>query len=152
MAGLIGYATWGSANINANTLTVMQIVAPTNQRVRVLGYEYGFDGTNSANAPGTLVVERQTGGTFTNSAVAPKKVNEPGGVSETLQTSTKNTMTVAPTSGDVIHTFPIPVFGGLVLYPLPPGQEDMIPGGSILGLKVTTSAQVNFIGGVRFEE
>ena len=152
MAGLIGYATWPAANINANTLTVMQLVAPTNQRLRILGYEVSFDGTNSANAPAVVVVERQTGGTFTNSSVAPKKVNEPGGVSETLQANTKNTATVAPTSGDTLHQFNLPVFGGTLVYPLPPGQEDMVPGGGIIGVKVTTTAQVNCNGGIRYEE
>ncbi|MDR3582573.1 MAG: hypothetical protein P4L67_04840 [Candidatus Pacebacteria bacterium] len=152
MAGLIGYATWTTANINANTLTVMQLVAPPNQRLRILGYEVGFDGTNSANAPGTLVVERQAGGSFTNTSVPPKKVNDPSSVGEVLQAVSKNTQTGAPTSGDVLHVYPIPVFGGLVIYPLPPGQEDMVPGGTILGLKVTTTAQVNCIGGVRYEE
>lgn len=152
MAGLIGYATWPAANINANTLTVMQLVAPTNQRLRILGYEVSFDGTNSANAPAVVVVERQTGGTFTNNAVTPKKVNDPSGSLETLQASTKNTQTVAPTSGDTLHQFNLPVFGGTLVYPLPPGQEDMVTGGTIIGVKVTTTAQVNCNGGIRYEE
>lgn len=152
MAGLYGYATWPTANINANTLTVMQLVAPTNQRLRVIGYEISFDGTNSANAPATVVIERQTSGTFTNTTVAPKKVNDPSGTGETLQANTKNTATVAPTSGDTLHQFSVPVFGGLLIYPLPPGQEDMVMGGTILGVKVTTTAQVNCNGGIRYEE
>jgi hypothetical protein len=152
MAGLIGYATWPTANINANTLTVMQLVAPTNQRLRVLAYELSFDGTNSANAPATILIERQTGGTFTNSSVAPKKVNDPSGTLETLQAVTKNTQTAAPVSADTLHQFSLPVFGGSLFYPLPPGQEDMIPGGTILGVKVTTTAQVNCNGGIRYEE
>jgi hypothetical protein len=84
--------------------------------------------------------------------VAPKKANEDGGSGETLQANTKNTQTVAPTSGDVLHKFNLPVFGGTLIYPLPPGQEDIVPGGGILGIKVTTTAQVNCNGGIRYEE
>lgn len=152
MAGLNGFATWPTANINANTLTVMQLVAPTNQRLRVTQLEVSFDGTNSANAPATVLLERQTSGTFTNTAVAPAKTNDPSGTGETLQASTKNTQTVAPTSGDTLAKFFLPVFGGTLVWPFPPGQEPMVPGGTIVGVKVTTGSQVNCIGGIHYEE
>lgn len=152
MAGLIGYAAWPATAVNNTTSTVIQLVAPTNQRLRVLEYTISFDGTNSASTPAVISIERQTSGTFTNTSVAPKKVNDPSGSLETLQASSKNTMTVAPTSGDVLRTFTIPVFGGLLVYPLPPGQEDMISGGTILGIKVTTTSTVNCYGGIKYEE
>ncbi len=152
MAALIGYAAWPLTAVNNTTLTMIQLVAPTNQRLKVIAYEIGFDGTNSANTPAVISIERQTSGTFTNTAVAPKKVNDPSGSLETLQASSKNTQTVAPTSGDQLHYFTVPVFGGLLIYPLPPGQEDLISGGTILGVKVTTTSTVNCYGGIRYEE
>lgn len=152
MAGLYGYATWPPTVVNATTTTVMQLAAPTNQRLRVICYEIGFNGTNSANEPALVVIERQTGGTFTNTAVAPKKLNDPSGTGEVLQAVTKNTPTVAPTSGDTLHQFHVPVFGGLVINPLPPGQEDMVMGGTAIGVKVTTTAAVTCSGGIRYEE
>jgi hypothetical protein len=152
MAGINAYAAWPTTNINANTLTVMQLVAPTNQRLRITALEISFDGTNSANAPAAVSLERQTSGTFTNTAVAPKKTNDPSGTGETVQANTKNTQTVAPTSGDIMRQFYVPVFGGLVIYPFAPGQEVMVPGGTTLGVKVTTTAQVNCFGGLCYEE
>jgi hypothetical protein len=152
MAGINAYAAWPTTNINANTMTVMQLVAPTNQRLRINALEISFDGTNSANAPAQVSIERQTGGTFTNTTVPPKKTNDPSGVGETLQANTKNAQSAAPTSADIMAQFYVPVFGGLVIYPFGPGQEIMVPGGTILGVKVTTTAQVNCFGGLRYEE
>lgn len=152
MAGINAYAAWPVTALNANTLTVMQIAAPTNQRLRITALEMSFDGTNSANTPAAVSLERQTGGTFTNTAVLPKKTNDPSGTGETIQASTKNTQSVAPTSGDVMRQFYVPVFGGLVIYPFAPGQEVMVPGGTILGVKVTTTALVNCFGGLCYEE
>jgi hypothetical protein len=152
MAALQGAFKIPVTAVNSATVTVIQISAPANQRLKVLGYELSFDGTNSANAPAIVSIERQTGGTFTNTAVAPAKVNDPTGTGETLQASSKNTMTVAPTSGDVLHYHTVPVFGGLLIYPQSPGQEDLIYGGSILGIKVTTTSTVNCYGTVRYEE
>ena len=151
MAGLYGSFQTGATSLSS-AVTVLQIVAPTNQRLRVIAYEISFDGTNSANVPANVIIERQTGGTFTNSAVAPKKVNDPSGTGETLQAVGKTVQTVAPTDGDILHNLTVPVFGGLFVYPLPPGQEDMIPGGTILGIKVSAGATVNCYVTVRYEE
>lgn len=152
MAGINAYAAWPSTNINANTMTVMQLVAPTNQRLRVTALEISFDGTNSANAPAAVTLERQTSGTFTNTSVLPKKTNDPNGVGETIQANSRNTQVAAPTSGDVMRNWFVPVFGGLVIYPFAPGQEVMVPGGSTLGVKVTATAAVNCLGGLCYEE
>ena len=151
MAGLYGAATCPQTAVNSTTSTVLQLIAPTNQRLRVIGYEISFDGTNSANAPAQISIERQTSGTFTNT-VTPKKINDPSGSLETMQASSKNTCTVQPTSGDQLHFFTVPVFGGLLVYPLPPGQEDMVSGGTIIGIKVTTTSTVNCYATIRYEE
>lgn len=152
MAGINAYAPIPVTNVNANTMTVVQLIAPTNQRLRMTALELGFDGTNSANAPALITIERQTGGTFTNTTVRPAKTNDPSGVGETIQANSKNGMTASPTSTDTLGQFPVPVFGGLVIYPFAPGQEVMIPGGTTLGIKVQTQAAVNCYGGIRYEE
>lgn len=152
MAGINAYAAWPQTNINANTMTVMQLVAPTNQRLRVTALEISFDGTNSAVAPAAVTLERQTSGTFTNTAVSPKKTNDPSSVGEVVQATSKNTQSAAPTSGDIMRQFFVPTFGGLVIYPFAPGQEVMVPGGTILGVKVQTTAAVNCFGGLCYEE
>ncbi|WP_422924498.1 hypothetical protein [Singulisphaera sp. PoT] len=154
MAGLIGSFKVGPVAITGGTpQTLLQIVAPANQRLKVIGYEISFDGTNSANTPCAVQIVRQTtAGTATNTAVAPTKINEPGGVSETLQASSQNTYTVEPTAGDLLESYTVPVFGGLYAYSFPPGQEIMIPGGTRLGFKVSCPQGVNAYLTAKYEE
>jgi hypothetical protein len=153
VAALQGSFTVGPVALTGGTAqTLLQIVAPTNQRLKVLAYEISFDGTNSANTPATVKVERQTGGTFTNTTVAPKKTNDPTGTGETLQANSKTTCTVEPTDSDVLHIFSEPVFGGLLIFPMAPGQEDLVPGGTLLGVKVNAAQSVNCTVTVRYEE
>lgn len=154
MAALQGACKVSSVSVVGGTpQTVMQIVAPTNQRLRILEYEIAFDGTNSANTPPLISIERQTGGTFTNTAVAPAKINDPSAVGETLQASYKTAYSSGTiTSGDVLRTFFMPAFGGLLVVPQTPGQEDLVPGGTILGIKITAAATVNATITVRYEE
>jgi hypothetical protein len=153
MAGLNGAFTTGAVALTGGTAqTAIQLVAPTNQRLRITEYEFSFDGTNSANTPCQVKVERQTGGTFTNTAVAPVKINDKSNVAETLQASAKTAVTVEPTESDVLRWFTIPVFGGTVVIPCPPGQEDYVVGGSLLGIRLNAPQSVNVYVTVRYEE
>jgi hypothetical protein len=153
MAGLYGAMLVGATSVTGGTpLTVLSAVAPTNQRLRVTEYEISFDGTNSANTPATVTVSRSTGGTYTNTAVAPVKINDSTSVAETLQASFKTVCTVQPTIGDILRRFTVPVFGGTLILPNPPGQEDYVIGGTLLSLTVTAAQTVNFQGGLRYEE
>lgn len=153
MAGLYGTFTTGPVALTAATATtVLQVKAPTNQRLKIKAYEISFDGANSANSPANVSIERQTGGTFSNTAVAPKKTNDPSGSLETLQAVGSTGMTAAPTSGDVLHNLTVPVFGGLFVLPQNPGEEDMVYGGSILGVKVNAPQGVNVYLTIKYEE
>jgi hypothetical protein len=153
MAGLYGSFTTGAVALNSGTAqTVLQITAPTNQRLRITEYEFSFDGTNSANTPASIKIERQTGGTFTNNSVAPVKINDPSNVGETLQATSNNTVTVEPTEGDKLRYISVPVFGGTVILPQPPGQEDYVMGGTKLGIKISAAQAVNVYVTVRYEE
>lgn len=132
--------------------TVMAIVAPANQRLRILKWKLSFNGTNSANTPATCTLVYLTGGTFTNTAVAPVKTNEPNGVSETLQASSKNTCTVEPTITQTLDSFFEPVFGGFIGWQETPSQEIMVPGGLILGFRVNAPQSVTVALSVTYEE
>lgn len=136
----------------ATALTMLQIVAPTNQRGKVLKISISFDGTNSANTPALVRICRQTGGTFTNSTVAPTKLNDPTGTGETLQFTSNNTATVEPTTTDILEEYLEPVFGGLVVIQWTPGQEPLIPGGTKLGVILNAPQAVNATVTVVVEE
>jgi hypothetical protein len=160
MAGVnISITTGATALVGATAQTVLQIIAPTNQRVRITEYEFSFDGTNSANTPAQVRIMRQTGGTFstilttgTAGAAGIAKLNDLYSVAETIQTSAKTASSVEPTYGEVLRWFTIPVFGGTVVIPCPPGQEDYVPGGSKLGITMTAPQAVNTYVTARCEE
>jgi hypothetical protein len=160
MAGVYCAVTTGAVALTGGAAqTVVQIAAPTNQRVRITEYEMSFDGTNSANTPGQIRVMRQTGGTFSTTlttgaagAAGIAKLNDLYSVAETIQTVAKTAASVEPTYGEVVRWITFPVFGGTVVVPCPPGQEDYIPGGSKLGITVTAPQSVNVYTTVRFEE
>ncbi len=158
MAAIQGSFKSGTTALTGGTAqTILQIVAPTNQRLKVIGYDLAFDGTNSANTPATVQILRQTtAGTFTNTSVVPVKINDASNVAETLQAYSQTVITTPgtsePTAGDVLQDFLVPVFGGTVLYSYPPGQEDLVPGGTRLGFKVTAAQSVNVRLTVRYEE
>lgn len=152
MAGIIGSVTSGAVALTGGAAqTVLQLIAPANQRLRVQQIEIEFDGTNSANTPASVQVLRQTGGTFTTSLTA-KKVSESTATGETLQGSGKTAQTVAPTDGDILFDRYVPVFGGLVIVPETPGQELMVQGGTILGIKINAPQGVNAKATIKYEE
>jgi hypothetical protein len=154
MAGLLGSFSLATVSVTGGTpLTIIQLVAPANQRLKILGFDISFDGTNSANTPALVQILRQTtAGTATNTSVAPKKINDPSGTGETLQANSQNTFTVEPTAGDVLQQFNVPVFGGLFAYSYPPGQEEIVMGGTRLAWKVSAPQTVNVSITVRYEE
>lgn len=155
MARLTGNCSVGAtALVAATAQTMIQMVAPANQRGAVYQTKVSFDGTNSANTPATIKVARNTtAGTATNTAVAPIKVNEPNGVSETLQFTYQTVFTVEPTLGVIVDTYLEPVFGGIVAQSLTPFQgEILIPGGTRLGFQVTAAQVVNCSVSVWYEE
>jgi hypothetical protein len=161
MAGVyISITTGAVALVAATAQTVLQITASSNQRVRVTEYEFSFDGTNSANTPCQVRVMRQTtAGTFSTTlatgavgAAGIAKLNDLYSVAETIQTAAKTASTAEPTYGEVLRWITIPVFGGTVVIPCPPGQEDYIPGGSRLGVVLTAPQSVNAYTTARCEE
>ncbi len=153
MAGLQGkFGSGATALTGGTTQTVIQIVAPTNQRLKITSWRISFNGTNSANTPATVQIERQTGGTFTNTSVTPVKLNDPTGTGETLQASAKTAVTAEPTVGDILDEFYEPVFGGFIGWQYTPGQELLVPGGTLLGFKVNAPQSVSVDCTVYYEE
>jgi hypothetical protein len=149
MAALQAYVNVPSTALTAATAqTAVQIVAATNQRVKVLGYGFYFDGVLNSAQPVQILVQRQTTA-GTASVGTPKLVEKE--LTETIQTTAQITFTAEPTAGDVLKTFTVhPQLGYEYLAPL--GQEDIIQGGGKLGFTATAPAGVNIRGYVKFEE
>jgi len=149
MSALIGIVQTSEVALSAAAQkTVLQVVAPANQRLKVLSWGVFFDGTSVTEAPVEIVLQRQsTAGTM--SALTPVKNDD--SLAETIQTTAQHTATAEPTSGDVIDVVEVhPQQGYEKLYPL--GQEPIIGGGDRLAIRCTAPTGVNVRAKIVFEE
>lgn len=131
----------------ATAKTVLQIVAATNQRVRIKSFGVFFDGISGSAEPVQVRLLRQTtAGTMTS--LTPTKL---GTGSETVQTTAQHTATAEPTAGDTLDIAEVhPQSGYQVIYPQ--GDWPIIPGGGRVGIECTAPATVNVRAKIIFEE
>lgn len=148
MADQICIAQTSEVALSAATAkTVVQIVAATNVRVRVLGWGVFFDGVSTTAEPVQVRLLRQTSA-GTMSSLTPTKL---GTGSETVQTTAQHTATAEPTAGDVLDICEChPQSGYEKLYPI--GYFPILPGGGRVGIEVTAPATVNVRAKIIFEE
>ena len=134
----------------AATKTVLQLVAPTNQRVEVMGLSVSFDGVSATQEPIKVDLLRQTTAGTGGSAATPSK---DGDYAETIQTTAqKNIATAEPTAGAVLRSWNIhPQFGIDKTFRK---GEVQVPGGGRLGLRCTTAGgvAVNVVAEINCEE
>lgn len=148
MAGLFCTAQTTEEALGAATAeTIIQLVSPTNQRVRVLGWGVFFDGTSATAEPVQVRVLRQTSA-GTSSALTPV-LNQPA--SETIQTTALQDFSAEPSASDVLDVVECHPQGGYEKW-FPPGYEIIMAGGTRLGLECTAPAIVNVRAKFYFEE
>ena len=136
----------------ANTQTTFAwITAPAQQRVKLLGYGFYFDGTLNSAQPVEIKLARPTTlGTLTAGGTANKAEPE---LTETVQSTFGLAASSEPTlaAGNTFKTITVhPQLGYEYLAPL--GQEDWIPGGTTLDFSAIANASVNIRGYVKVEE
>lgn len=149
MAGLQFQATTAEVGLTAATAkTVLQVVAPSNHRVKVLGWSVSFDGNNPSAEPVVVRLLRQTtAGTMT--ALTPTKTDN--SLSESIQSTAQHTATAEPTAGDVLARREVHPQGSYeIWYPL--GAEKWIGGGGRVGIECTAPAGVNAVAELVCEE
>src|SRR5437899_2482889 len=101
MADLLFNAQSPKITFSTSTKTLVQILAATNQRIKIGEGSLSFDGTSNTATPIQWDFVRQTSaGTLTN-VTATHKLDPD--IPETLQTTVKDTATAEPTdSADVL--------------------------------------------------
>lgn len=128
--------------------TLLQVVAAANHRVKIHEMSVSFNGTSNTDAPILVeVLTQSTAGTM--SALTLVKGNSSD--DETLQTTGLHTATVEPTAGSVLkaeYVHPQTGFLWQALY----GKEQIIPGGTRLGIRVTATVSVNAVARMEGEE
>jgi hypothetical protein len=151
MAGLRATLDIPSKSISATTPTCFAfLTAPANQRVKVLGYGFYFDGTVNSNQPVEIKLARPTVGTLTSGGTAIKE--EPG-FAETVQTTVGLAASSEPTlSASLVYkTITVhPQLGYEYLAPL--GQEAQVAGGTNWVASINAPNAVDVRGYVMFEE
>jgi hypothetical protein len=151
MAGIKVVATTeGEIALTAATAkTILQIVAPTNQRLLMKSFAISFDGTSSSAEPVNveLCVQSSAG---TSSAGTPVKDGDPG--SETLQSTSRITITAEPTTGNILRRYLFHPQGGGIERVFSFDEAIAIPGGTRLGLRCTAPANVNAVAHMTYEE
>jgi len=149
MAGIIGHIPSNEVSLTAATAkTVLQIVAATNHRVKVLGIELFFKGTSTTDTPVKVRILRQTDAGTTSAATPVANDNS---IDETLQTTGRHTATVEPTAGDVLKMWEVHPQSGLI-YCFPIGEEIIVKGGGRLGVECTAAQAQTCAANFIFEE
>jgi hypothetical protein len=150
MAALQFYVDIPSTSLGTTATVVAWATAPSNQRVKVLGYGFFFDGTSNSNQPVQIQLCSPTTGTYTANTNAV--LNEPE-LTETIQTSYGVAASTQPTisASNTYKTFTVhPQLGYEYLAPL--GQEKIIKGGTTWAASITAPNGVDVRGYVLLEE
>lgn len=150
MAGILAnlYTPVEVALAAATAKTVLQIVAPTNQRLKVKRWGIYFDGTSSTNAPVQVSLVKQSTAGSGGTAQTPIMISAG---SETLQATGQYGCTSEPTTTAVQDVFEIhPQTGWQEFIPL--DQDFPVLGGTRLGIVVTADNIVNCKAKIIYEE
>lgn len=129
--------------------TLIQVQAPNNVRVRVLGWGIFFDGVAPTNTPVEVWLQRNdTAGTMD----AVSGTASPLGIyDEARQSNVYYSATAEPVYGDIVDALLVhPQQGADIKFPF--GQEIFIPGGGRLAIACTSTAVVNAVAKILFEE
>lgn len=148
MAALGMAAQTAAITTGTSAKTLVQIVAPTNQRLKVRAWSVSFAGIAPTDAPILCKLVRQTDA-GTSSALTPV-VTGSGVVAETPQSTARHTATVEPTATDVLRTEEVHPQGGF--QERIADGEIVVPGGGRLGIQVTAGVSVSAVARIEYEE
>ncbi len=135
MAGVLFTGNITPVLCTTSTKTLIQLLAATNVRVKLLDWSISFAGISNTAAPIQADLIRQTDA-GTSVALTLNKVNESDG--ETLQTTALQTLTVEPTSTTAIWSELVHPQSGYVWGEKYPGKDLTIKGGNRLGIRVVS--------------
>lgn len=148
MAGVGFVSSIAETATGTSALTLLQIVAAAQQRVKIKEISISFKGTSNTAAPILVQIQKQTSAGTASAGTVSKFVSSD---SETLQTTAQITFTAEPTSTTVFIEEEVHPQTGYT-WQAPFGGELIIPGGSRLGITVTAGATVSAICRVIGEE
>lgn len=129
--------------------TIVQLLAPTNQRVKVNEIAISFNGVSNTDAP--ILVEGLVQ-TSAGTASAGTPVAVDGDMQETIQTATQlGFSSTEPTAAGVLFSLYVHPQSGVIV-PLPGNRPIVLKGGTRFGVRVTAAVAVSATGYIDFEE
>lgn len=150
MAAIFWTARIAEQQLDAATAeTLVQVVAPTNQRVNIHNVSITFNGTSATAEPVNVdFIIQDDAGTSTNAT--PNTMD--ADISESVQSRFNHTFTAEPTTDTTtLFSYLVHPQGGFVWVPPMPFPL-VVNGGARLGIKATAPAQVNAVVTVLGEE
>lgn len=151
MAGLRFQAQIIEVDTGTAKKTVVQVLAPANQKVLVHGLACSFEGITNTGVP--ILVEVAFQSTAGSGGDALTLVKDYAGDDETLQTTALSNIdgSTQPTETSVWHREKVHPQGGWS-WTAPFGKEIQVKGGTRLGIAVTASAAVDCTASISCEE
>lgn len=147
MSGVLAACTTSEITTGTSAKTLVQLVAPSAQRLRVRRYWVAFDGISPTAEPIQVRLLRQTTA-GTASSLTPVAISP---AAATVRATAQYNASAEPTAGDVLDAKEIhPQAGYDVL--LPPDLAIEVPESGRLALEVTAPAAVNARAGMWWEE
>ena len=149
MAGLLFHIPSGEIALSAATAqTLLEVLAAANHRAKVLGINFFGKGVSTTGTPIKIDIARITT-TGTGTAGTTIKNNADDG--ETIQTTFEFDHSVEPTYGAILQTWEVHPQTGMILH-FPLGQEVIINGGDLLGVRATAAEAVTCTCNLLMEE
>ncbi len=134
MAGMRLLATHGKIAFSTSTLTVLQVTAPTNQRLKLKGWGISFDGVSNTGAPIQVQLFRGTSaGTFTSLTPVKKDKSQ----AETIQSTAGYLATGEPSVGDILEEQLVHPQAGYANY-FPFGNDIDVPGAGQIDIRLVS--------------
>ncbi len=135
--------------------TALLAISPAGHGLALVAFEVSFDGVTASAVPALVEIVQSTQATTGTSGVAPTITQIRGRLTTGSAPTGGSNYTAEPTVLTRIAAFYVPQFMGLFTIQLPLGREFEIDssGGTIkaIGLRINTSATVNFVGRLEVE-
>jgi len=153
MAGVLGKFSSGEVALSSGVArTVVQLVAASNHRAKLLKVSISGKSASPTDQPIPYKILRQTTAGTSSAGTSGTHYAKQGDFAETLQTGVRvGFSSTEPTAGDVLEEGLFHPQNGVMWFE-PLAQEEVIPGGTRLGIQLTPPAAQTVIVSGRWEE
>lgn len=137
--GLYSVVSKDVALTAATTKTLLQVVAGSTKRLKLVEFGVSFDGVTASAVPVDVDLLRQTSaGTASAATVVKLDEAEPAAIF-----TAQATVTAEPTAGDVLASWQVTPNGGVLVVQYAEGREPVVAASGRLAIRALAAAGVN---------